>query len=532
MAEPGGVAAVGRTSVDRAAITHACGVALVGFLVLLHVPYPFDHDQGLFMAGARAMADGARLYVDFWDMKQPGIYWYYLAAGEAFGFDEVGLHVLDLLWMLALCWVLIHIARRAMRSQLVVALTPLFCLGPFYAATSPWHLSQIEIIVALPLAGTMALLFDARCEDRSLAARCAAAGALCALVLVLKAMLVVIPVAMIALALWDAQRRSNASLGDLLVRGIAPALAGGVAALMPACLYLWDTGTLGDALWTLFTYPRLAVAEYPTAPLWRLRLGTEWFVHATWALLPFALIGAWHDLKRGSRLAMLATLWLIGSGIETLVQSLSWWEYHFDLFFVPLGLLAARGFDVLASAETPRHAQIRRSLAAIGLVVLVATIAVPIAQKASIVFASPSPFANRIAVMERIDHGFETVVQEEHLLDDPVSLPGDIAVLGGDGRMMLYAHRPILWKVNGAAHFLAWQVRDEAAAIERDRPAYIYLAPSSRYLYTHGTDEIERYVASHYVAKLRDVRDGVWYERNEHADGGAPGTGPPERQTH
>jgi len=73
-------------------------------------------------------------------------------------------------------------------------------------------------------------------------------------------------------------------------------------------------------------------------------------------------------------------------------------------------------------------------------------------------------------------------------------------------------------------------VRDEAAAIERDRPAYIYLAPESRYLYTHGTDEIERYVASHYVAKLHDVRDGVWYEREAHA--GVAGPVPPEGRTH
>lgn len=516
----------------RQALWRTFGIALIGFLALLHVPYPFDHDQGLFMAGARAIAGGARLYVDFWDMKQPGIYWYYLAAGEAFGFDEVGLHLFDLLWMLALSWVLVRIAARTMRSDLVIALTPLLCLGPFYAATSPWHMSQVEIIVALPLAATIALLLDTGFDDRSLSARCFAAGALSALVIVLKAMLSLIPAAMIVLALWHAQRRANASLRDVIVRGLEPALLGAAAALLPAVLYLAYTGTLGDALWTLLTYPRLAVAEYPAAPPWRLRLGIEWFVHATWVLLPFALLGAWYDVRRGSRFAMLALLWLVCSGVETLAQALSWWEYHFDLFFVPTGLLAARGFDVLASSDVLHAPRLRRGAFAVGLLALVATIAVPIAAKISIVLESPSPFANRLAVMLRIDHGFETVIEEEHLLDDPRALPGDIAVLGGDGRLMLYAHRPILWKVNGAAHFLAWQVREEADAIERDRPAYIYLAPYSRYLYTHGTDEIERYVASHYVAKLHDVRDGVWYERNDGAGAGVPGTGPPDRQLH
>jgi hypothetical protein len=516
---------------DRASVLRVGGVALIGLLALLHVPFPFDHDQGLFMSGARAIAGGAKLYVDFWDMKQPGIYWYYLAAGEAFGFDEVGLHLLDLLWTLALGWILIRIAARTLRSQLLIALMPLICLGPFYAATSPWHLSQVEIIVALPLAATVAVLLDTGFDDRRLAARCAVAGALGALVIVLKAMLAVIPAAMILLALWDARRLAQASPRDVIVRGLVPALLGAAAALLPAIFYLWDTGTLGDAMWTLLTYPRLAVAEYPVAPPWRLRLGIEWFVHASWVLLPFALLGAWHDLRRGSRMAMFALLWLVGSGLETLVQTLSWWEYHFDLFFVPTGLLAARGFDLLASGDVLRGPQLRRGVFAAGLVALVATIAVPIARKTSIVLASPSPFASRTAVMLRIDHGFETVIEEEHLLDDPHALPGDIAVLGGDGRLMLYAHRPILWKVNGAAHFLAWQVREEADAIEKDRPAYIYLAPHSRYLYTHGTDEIERYVASHYVARLHDVRDGVWYERNDGIAAGVPGAGPSEHRT-
>src|SRR6478736_4904963 len=175
MAERAWAAPTAGARFDRAAVLRVCGVALIGLLALLHIPFPFDHDQGLFMSGARAIAGGARLYVDFWDMKQPGIYWYYLAAGEAFGFDEVGLHLFDLLWTLALGWVIVRIASRALRSELLIALTPLICLGPFYAATSPWHLSQVEIIVALPLAATVAVLLDARFDDRSFAARCATA---------------------------------------------------------------------------------------------------------------------------------------------------------------------------------------------------------------------------------------------------------------------------------------------------------------------------------------------------------------------
>ncbi len=509
-----GVLATSRVAGQRA-LWRALGIALIGLLALLHVPYPFDHDQGFFMAAARAMAGGARLYVDFWDMKQPGIYWYYMAAGKAFGFDEVGLHVLDLLWTLVLAWVLVRLAARSLKSELLIAITPLVCIGPFYAAASPFHLSQVEILVALPLAGTAALMLGADFADRSLAWRCAAAGALGALVILFKAMLGVIPAAMILGALWHARRGANVPPRDVFVRAIVPAFIGGLLVLVPAVLYLWHAGTLGDAMWTLFTYPRLAIAEYPAAPLWRMRVAIEWFVHATWMLFPFALIGAWHDMRRGSRFALVVGIWLIGCGIETLAQALSWWEYHFDLFFVPTGLFAVRGFDVLLAADATSRPRLRMAAAALGLVAFAFLTALPLAHKASIVLANPSPLADRTAVMLRIDRSFETIIQSEHLLDDPGSLPGDIAVLGGDGRILLYTHRPILWSVNGAAHFLAAQVIEEAHAIERDRPAYVYLAPSSHYLYTHGTDEIERYVADHYVEKLHDVRDGVWYERRD-----------------
>src|SRR5262249_46181644 len=159
--------------------------------------------------------------------------------------------------------------------------------------------------------------------------------------------------------------------------------------------------------------------------------------HATWVLLPFAVIGTWHDVRRGSRLAMLALLWLVGSGIETLVQTLSWWEYQFDLFFVPIGLLAARGFDVLASEHALGRPSLRRAAFVVGLFALIVTIALPITGKVALVLESPTPFANRVAVMLRIDRSFQTVIEEERLLDDPRSLPGDVAVLGGDGRLLL-----------------------------------------------------------------------------------------------
>jgi hypothetical protein len=105
---------------DVQARTRLCaiaGLALVAVLALLHLWYPFDDDQGLFAFGARELAHGARIYADFWDLKQPGIYWYYEVAGSLFGFDEVGIHLFDLGWMLILCLVLLRLAPHARCSS-------------------------------------------------------------------------------------------------------------------------------------------------------------------------------------------------------------------------------------------------------------------------------------------------------------------------------------------------------------------------------------------------------------------------------
>jgi hypothetical protein len=72
----------------------------IAVLGAARLAYPFHGDQALFMLGARTLAGGGTLYVDFWDCKQPGIYLLYLLAGRFFGFDEIGVHLFELVWNL------------------------------------------------------------------------------------------------------------------------------------------------------------------------------------------------------------------------------------------------------------------------------------------------------------------------------------------------------------------------------------------------------------------------------------------------
>ena len=57
-------------------------LAITALLAVLHLPFPFSSDQALTFVGALAVDRGATLYVDWWDIRQPGAVWFYWLAGK------------------------------------------------------------------------------------------------------------------------------------------------------------------------------------------------------------------------------------------------------------------------------------------------------------------------------------------------------------------------------------------------------------------------------------------------------------------
>ncbi|MCB0116532.1 MAG: hypothetical protein KDD84_20680, partial [Caldilineaceae bacterium] len=78
-------------------------VVLMAVIVvaLVSLPQPFMGDQAINTIIAEKMSQGEVLYRDVWDLKHPGIFGFLFVAGSLFGFNEIGIHLFELLYMLA-----------------------------------------------------------------------------------------------------------------------------------------------------------------------------------------------------------------------------------------------------------------------------------------------------------------------------------------------------------------------------------------------------------------------------------------------
>lgn len=493
----------------------AASIAFTAAVIAAYVPFPMGGDSAMFMYAARELADGARLYREFWDMKQPGIYWFNQIAGSLFGFDSVGARTLESLWMLALAIAVVALIRPFLEHRAAAALAPIFCVCPVYANGYLLTL-QLELLVSLPLVAMLLCLLVPAGSVAQLKWRYGLAGALAAVVALFKLILVVIPVAVFATVLVSSLVRERESLASLVRQRILPATLGAGLCAGGAALYLWRHGTLAAALWTAFVYPVLAIEAFPAKPLWQLRAAGEFFLRAVWPLLPFAAIGAGARLlRRGSALEWALVAWLVAGAVAVSAQALSRWHYHFSLFFVPVGLLAVRGVDVLlvwlAGRGVPPAFRSLGIGCAIAFAVFV-TVVLPVGTDVRRIWRDgPRPWADLTGFQERVEPKLARLRASAEFLRSPEALPGPIGLLG-DTRMAFVSGRRPVPEINGWTYYLPAQLEEVAATLRRERPPYVYVSHYLSHIHGNGTDALTRTLVGLYFVRATDGADGSWYE--------------------
>jgi hypothetical protein len=331
----------------------AIGIALLAGI--LRLPEPIWGDQALFIVGARTLDAGGLLYRDFWDVKPPGIYGLYWLAGKLFGFHGIGIHLFELGWMVALAIVLRHTLSRYFYNPAIGRVFPWLMVGLYYATSDHRQLSQLECFINLPLFLLVWFALRATHQTEKRQRWLFLSGLMGGIILIFKVIFLPILVALWLVCLADFWFKRQISPIQILPQMICMIGLGCLTPIVPIVLYLSHVGTLHLAYETCFILPKQLVKQLPLSPLSRLIGNVNWFVRKYLPVLGLASLGIYQWAKRwsftqkrlvpqgGLQLYMLT--WL-GIGIPViLIQSQSWWTYHFMLLLVPLSILAAKAVD-------------------------------------------------------------------------------------------------------------------------------------------------------------------------------------------
>ena len=492
-------------------------VALVAVIGASRLFDPFSGDQALFLVGAKTLHAGGVLYRDYWDIKQPGIFAFFLAAGTLFGFTQIGAHAFDLLWQTAFAVALVVGLRGAFRDPRWAAFAPLAVVGSTYAGSSPWHLLQVEELVGFPI---FVCIWAAGAAEprRSVSVGLAfVSGFAAGLVLLFKFLLAPVVIA-VTIAITFRTRTASSASGPtrfwfmwLLGILVPPALYAG---------YAFTTGSFKISIETAFAVPFQIAAFAAHAPLSRLNDSALRLLLYFRGIIALAVIGAvtkGNPEMRPWRGACLA--WIVAAFAVILLQIQSWWQYHFVLLVPPIGILATFGAAFLGERVARGG---RRGLVALAASGVVAYIAVPLPQGGIgtvLRVAKERPFAS-VAALQR--YRVATSTEYAGAVVDaalPLRANSDLGPIYVFGNPLVYvlAKRPQAIAMTSWASYLdpppIWARLD--TELSDIRPNYIFVMNDrSDDISGARSPKIAATLSREYV-EAAHTPDGTWYRRRQ-----------------
>ncbi len=357
----------------------AISLLVVLLLAAMHLPFPFAWDQAVFFLGAERLAQGGKLYVDFWDVNQPGIFFFYQCAGQIFGFNEVGIHFAELILQVSFSAIIAWTLAKTFRHSLALAAAPLLTIGYGYAIVSDWHLTQAHFLLWLPIYLTLHFALRPLAAEKAPFRWFFVSGFAGACVLATKLVLLPLVASLWAVGLLPLLRLRGISSVD---RGVIGLVLGASVPVGLVVGTLAAQGTLDAAIWTWFVFPMQALDRVGD---WNLKYfvdSVRWMLTDWTPVLLLAVVGIGRAFRSSFWLASGLVSWFAIGALCLLLQRLSGWQYQFMLLLPPVGLLAAFGIDELldrVAVWRPSWSRWRHEL-----VVVVAAVAISVVPMLSV----------------------------------------------------------------------------------------------------------------------------------------------------
>jgi hypothetical protein len=509
----------------------AAAVAPVTALAAATLWWPNHGDQSLFVIGAQELSAGFGYYRDFWDIKQPGIYWFYQLGGlldGPLGSPGLGARVLEsLLAIVAGVLVLVVTGGWDLRRSVRLA-APTLVLGPYLVWSFLAGVGQIEGLMNVVLLAVMAASWPAR--DRTLRPgwAWALAGAGCGVTAVLKTLYLPLPL----LLLTGAAIASHRVNARACWRRLGLAALGALVPVLATVAYLVGHGVFALALYTTFALPAQIAANPNTHALGafaELERAIKNTLCLTGPLALVGMLGAWRRATATRDLA-LAAVAIVGAALA-LPQLFT--PYRLLILATPIGLLAVSGLESvlrqlqarvgdvhgpagLGETRRPARAWAVRSVAA---VVLVALALPPLRQPAHLLAGGSHSWGLDVAA-RTARSGEEVPTPAERaaaVVSGRVRPQEQIYVIGDPTVMLLLGARQGVEVTGWSLEMLPSSVWAELTReLNRSRPRLVYVEDVYRQLIARSGSEGQALqgVFDRYDV-VSDTADGIWYETSQ-----------------
>jgi hypothetical protein len=496
------------------------GLLITAAIGLTRMLYPLDGDQALFMIGAIAIDGGEHLYVDFWDNKQPGIFWFYGLAGKLFEFDLIGLHVLELIWLLSTAIVILLLFKQSDDRLFSLFLAPLLTVGLFYWHSTPIMLTQVEILVCLPIVLTFLVYLSAENTNIPASLLFFIAGLLAGIVAAFKLVLVLVPVALwLVMAVYTVSANNHRQARTVLLRNFLATILGGGIMLAAVTFPFFLTDTLEEFFWANLIWPTLAVDEVSHASFSRLMGAAFWLVTIYAPAIPLAVFWFWDLRRRGiTRLELLTVSWLVAGLLAIAMQKFSWWMYHFSLLIIPAGILITCMLSRVIQRLVEAPVRVRAFGFGITCFLIMSFFLINLKQnEESFLGLLRSANVDRNIAASR----FASIVFPSRLkfeencnfLLDEDSTPGDIYVFGNPN-LVLCSRRSYAIPINGWSweFMLSSQWETLPDQLAKAQPSYIFVADVYSTMINERAPDVRLLISASYV-DVRKTDEGTWYQR-------------------
>ncbi|MEH1837615.1 MAG: hypothetical protein V7L20_02340 [Nostoc sp.] len=483
---------------------------------LINLPFPFSGDQALFTIGALEMQQGKVLYRDFWDLKQPGIYYFYFLAGNLFGFNEIGIHIFELIYMMLFSFTLQLTLKSYFRHKIIASLVPLLTVGVYYIVSYHKQFTQVEGLVGFPLFLCLWLTYESfNHEGKQRFIQIFISGLMGGIVLIFKLIFLPIILCFWLTALLHSILIKHQKTQKIILEICLPIFLGVLFPILLIASYFASFDSLAIVYKTFFVYPSQVVANGRLDKS-KLISGNLWFLKNFITLVVMAIVAVNVSLRKNKNLlTLLLIVWFIfGLGV-IYIQIRSLWNYHYLLLFVPTGILATKGLDILWERFKGLSSPIIKILV-------------------SLLFLSPllwnfqiksiALVKNNFALTEDTRFKYQTVFKGDYkllrseigFLSQPGSLSGAIFV-AGDPSIYYLSGRTQATSLNGWSLelFLSEQWPQLLEELDSSKPPYIFITNNYHALIQEKFPKIIELIEKRYrILSKSDESDSVWYILN------------------